>query len=120
MSTRLEERLARLEGIRMEELEAQIGLRAGEGQMYMMGLRQVAARPGLRVRGVDGYPEGSDDLSQAVYGKIPVSDKFLNGLTAERPVAVWGWEWSTTFQRWTALVTFRSGWTGFTYPVSNH
>lgn len=34
----------------------------------------------------------------------------------EYPVTVHKWAWSTTFGRWSALVTFADGWEGYTYP----
>lgn len=34
----------------------------------------------------------------------------------EIPVTVHGWQWSSTFGRWSALVTFADGWRGYTYP----
>lgn len=34
----------------------------------------------------------------------------------EKPVALDRWEWSSTFGRWSRLVTFADGWHGFTYP----
>lgn len=33
-----------------------------------------------------------------------------------KPETVHGWEWSYTFGKWSALVTFADGWNGFTYP----
>jgi hypothetical protein len=69
--------------------------------------------------GRDGYPEISDDIKRKAYGKIPVpfKDEFQNERGAyEVPHFIHGWAWSETFGRWTALVTFNSGWHGFTYP----
>lgn len=34
----------------------------------------------------------------------------------EKPVALDRWSWSTTFGRWSRLVTFADGWHGYTYP----
>lgn len=34
----------------------------------------------------------------------------------EIPMAVSYWEWNTTFNRWSAFVTFYDGWQGFSYP----
>lgn len=34
----------------------------------------------------------------------------------EKPVALGHWSWSTTFGRWSRLVTFADGWHGYTYP----
>lgn len=35
----------------------------------------------------------------------------------EVPAEIHHWAWSTTFCRWTALVTFKDGWRGYTTPV---
>ena len=50
------------------------------------------------------------------WGLIPGGDRFLNRMGYEAAQEVHGWEWATTFGRWSALVTFRDGWHGFTYP----
>ena len=34
----------------------------------------------------------------------------------EKPVSLGDWSWSTTFGRWSRLVTFADGWHGYTYP----
>lgn len=34
----------------------------------------------------------------------------------EKPVELGEWQWSTTFGRWSRLVTFVDGWKGFSYP----
>lgn len=54
------------------------------------------------------YPGDWDRLESAT--------EFQQAYHYERPVAFHGWNWSTTFQRWGALVTFADGWHGFTYP----
>lgn len=41
---------------------------------------------------------------------------FLHNLHYEAPVEVHKWEWSDTFGKWSALVTFADGWHGWTYP----
>jgi hypothetical protein len=69
--------------------------------------------------GADGYPEDADDVKREGYGKIPVPHKGefqdeTGGYSV--PHFVHGWQWSQTFGRWGALVTFPSGWHGFTYP----
>lgn len=51
------------------------------------------------------------------YPPIPDSVEFQNlNYGYDVPVTVHGWQWSTTFNRWSALVTFADGWHGFTYP----
>lgn len=47
---------------------------------------------------------------------IPEATMFQNAYAYEEPVQVHGWQWSYTFNRWSALVTFKDGWHGFTYP----
>ena len=73
----------------------------------------------LYQRGKDGYPEGADDIMKKSYGKIPDSKEFQNMRYGyEVPKKVHGWQWSTTFGRWTALVTFKDGTRTWTYPKS--
>jgi hypothetical protein len=54
------------------------------------------------------------------YGKIPYTDKntefshFKGGI--EKPVKIFGWQFSNTFGRWSALVEFSDGMKGYTYP----
>ena len=51
------------------------------------------------------------------YGPLPGSELFQNMRYGyEKPYKVHGWQWSTTFRKWSALVTFQSGETVFTYP----
>lgn len=52
------------------------------------------------------------------WGPIPDAEKFLLGSQYgyEKPVEIHGWQWSVTFGKWSALVTFADGWHGFTYP----
>jgi len=48
---------------------------------------------------------------------IPEAELFQCGTGSyAAPVEVHGWQWSTTFGRWSALCTFADGWHGFTYP----
>ena len=48
---------------------------------------------------------------------IPYNVKeFQHHYGYEEPVTIHRWEWSTTFSRWSALVTFKDGWHGFSYP----
>lgn len=55
-----------------------------------------------------------DELS---YPPIPEGvELFQHKLGYEKPTKIHGWEWSTTFGKWSALVTFADGWHGFTYP----
>src|SRR3990172_9697453 len=51
------------------------------------------------------------------YPPVTESSKlFQHGHGYEVPEKVHKWEWSTTFGRWSALVTFADGWHGWTYP----
>ena len=51
------------------------------------------------------------------YPEIPDAEIFHNlNYGYEKPISIHGWQWSTTFGRWSALVTFSDGWHGFTYP----
>ena len=62
----------------------------------------------------EAYNARRDSMS---YPPIPDAKLFLhNGYAYERPVEIHGWEWSTTFGKWSALVTFADGWHGFSYP----
>jgi hypothetical protein len=47
---------------------------------------------------------------------IRESTGFYHNYGYEVPAEIHGWEWSTTFGRWSALVTFADGWHGFTWP----
>ena len=58
----------------------------------------------------------NNQRDQFSYPPIPKAEFFLNGYGYEKPAKVHGWEWSTTFNKWSALVTFANGWHGFTYP----
>lgn len=61
------------------------------------------AKP-AKTLGIDRYPD------------IPDAALFQHRYGFEEPAEVHGWEWSTTFGRWSALVTFDDGWHGFTFP----
>lgn len=61
----------------------------------------------------DAFNASRDKFS---YPPIPDAQEFLHRYSYEKPVAVHGWQWTTTFNRWSALVTFADGWHGFTYP----
>ena len=50
------------------------------------------------------------------YPEIPDAELFQARYGYEKPAIVHGWQWSTTFNRWSALVTMADGWHGFTYP----
>ncbi len=65
----------------------------------------------------DGFPS-KDAIMREAYGKIPVAvdGKFQHNYGADVPLAVYGWQWSQSFGRWSALVLFEDGWRGFTYP----
>lgn len=67
-------------------------------------------------RGEDGYPIGSDDVMRKGWGKIPDATLFQDGIVYAVPSEVHGWQWSETFGCWSAFVTFKSGWTGWTFP----
>ncbi len=55
-----------------------------------------------------------DSLS---YPPIPDADLFQGkGYGYEKPKEIHGWAWSTTFNRWSALVTMNDGWHGYTFP----
>lgn len=48
---------------------------------------------------------------------IPAAEYFQHNMAGyEKPVEIHGWQWSSTFGKWSALVTFANGWHGFTYP----
>lgn len=70
----------------------------------------------LHQRAEDGYPEGADRIMREEYGQIPWALLFQSPTGYEIPSKVYGWQWSVTFNRWTALVTFDNGWRGFTWP----
>lgn len=71
----------------------------------------------LYQRDKDGFPIGADDIMKKSYGKIPQSKEFQNMRYGyEIPKKIHGWAWSTTFGRWTALVTFKDGTKTWTYP----
>lgn len=74
----------------------------------------------LRQRGNDGYPIGADKLMREGYGPIPDAKTFQHhsSYRNEVPIEVHGWEWSTTFGCWRALVTFKDGWKGITSPAT--
>lgn len=52
----------------------------------------------------------------ASYPEIPEAEIFFTGWGYEKPAIVHGWAWSTTFNRWGALVTFDNGRKVYTYP----
>ena len=61
-----------------------------------------------------------DDIALKAYGKIPTNAKvFQHFYSYEKPETIHGWQYSTTFGTWSALVTFKDGWRGFTYPAHN-
>jgi len=53
-----------------------------------------------------------------MYPPIPEATRFQgeSGYSYETPETVHGWMWSTTFNRWGARVTFKSGWSGLSWP----
>lgn len=76
----------------------------------------------LRQRGVDGFPVGADAYLRQSCGPIPNAVRFQHNrkYSYEKPVEVLGWQWSVTFDRWSAFVRFENGWTGFTWPEPLH
>lgn len=51
------------------------------------------------------------------YPPIPNAIEFQTATYGyEKPKIIHGWSWSTTFNKWGALVTFSDGWRGFTWP----
>jgi hypothetical protein len=66
-------------------------------------------------------PIGPDALLRDAYGPIPEASAFQHGAGGSAiPEIVHGWQWSGTFGRWSALVTFVDGWRGFTHPLPLH
>lgn len=53
-----------------------------------------------------------DSLS---YPEIPDYTEFFTGYGYEKPETIHGFQWSTTFNQWGALVTFKSGQRVFTW-----
>lgn len=53
------------------------------------------------------------------YPAIPIAEHF-QGVYGRCEVAdvVFGWQWSVTFNRWSALVRLAGGWQGFSFPTS--
>lgn len=51
------------------------------------------------------------------YGPIPGTKVFQRSYMFEKPKEIHGWDWSHTFRRWGALVTFKDGVTLFTWPI---
>lgn len=100
--------------------------RSGQPEMAFMTFRKsnsnapadtvIAQRnPRLRHRGFDGFAIGSDTVSREAYGPIPDATDFYHNYGYE-PATLHGWQWSETFRRWSALVTFADGWHGFSWP----
>lgn len=55
-----------------------------------------------------------NDLSNS--SKTPISELYWSGKAYEYPTSEENWEYSTTFGKWGRIVTFDSGWRGFTFP----
>ena len=66
-----------------------------------------------------GFPVGADAILKEACGPIPDQSLFQHhqSFGYEQPVEVHGWQWSITFGRWSALVSFKDGWKGFTFPA---
>lgn len=76
----------------------------------------IAGSP-IHQRGPDGYAVGSDKWSRLAYGQIRPAEFFQRNNGRERPMFVFGWAWSTNFQRWSAYVLWYDGTETFTYPI---
>ena len=72
----------------------------------------------LYQRAEDGFPVGADEVMKDAYGPIPAAKRFQHhrGYGYFKPAQIHGWQWSTTFNRWGAMVTFEDGWKGLTWP----
>lgn len=71
-------------------------------------------------RGTDGYAvDPKSGLRNTDYPPIPDASQFQHHASYryETPKAVHGWQWSTTFNRWGAIVEFADGWKGLTWPA---
>lgn len=92
-----------------------------EAYTYRRGYRevQVITRPApLKQRGANGYAVDSLGNEYRGYPVIPKTTRqtLFQG-SPQPPKRVIGWQWSTTFNRWSAYVEQVDGWTGFTYPI---
>lgn len=62
----------------------------------------------------------TDAIARETYGKdwerVKDAELFQHNYGYEKPVEIHGFQWSTTFWRWSALVTFSDGWHGYTWP----
>jgi hypothetical protein len=68
-------------------------------------------------RGPDGYPVNADPLMREAYGRIPGCSRFQSPRDGwQVPTEIHGWQFSETFRRWSALVTFENGWHGWAFP----
>ncbi|WP_258570025.1 hypothetical protein [Burkholderia sp. MBR-1] len=90
--------------------------RRPEHQRYLVDAAPTAPHATLRQRAADGFPTGADAIMREAYGPIPEATHFQRHYCYIVPTTVHGWAWSTTFGRWSALVTFPDGWHGYTYP----
>ena len=73
-------------------------------------------QPTLRGVNMKQREEFNAKRDQFSYPPIPDSELFFTGWGYEKPAIVHGWDWSTTFNKWGALVTFDNGTRVFTYP----
>jgi hypothetical protein len=70
----------------------------------------------LYQRHESGRPEKNGLLNDS-YPDIPASMEFQNQRYGyETAIKVHGYQWSNTFNRWSALVDMPDGWHGFSYP----
>ena len=76
--------------------------------------------PTLQARGVDtaDFEAGvkAAELKNAYPPKPESAELYQHGWGWQRPTALHAWSWSTTFGRWSRLVTFADGWHGYSYP----
>lgn len=84
----------------------------------MTNMQRLPVTERLIQRAPDGYPVGADRILREAYGPIPDTKLFQHNYGYEIPMCVFGWDWSHTFHRWSALVMFYDGWQGWTWPLT--
>jgi hypothetical protein len=74
----------------------------------------------LKAQGIDTtryLQEIETKKLKSAFPPIPhYAEYFQHNYGKEKPTKIHSWQWSTTFNRWSALVTFQDGWHGYTYP----